>query len=367
VRGQELVALAETLRILSEDDARELFSKTVSFVQVDQSRTSLIERAAMQDREVDQAMQKIATVAKKHKNWALVSFSVRMRLDAFTKVKAAIDKMLAELSAQQKQDYDKRELCKSNIDSTEDDIKVGEQTKEDLAGKHKRIVNMLAALSRDIDNLKAEEQQMEVSLKEAGELRKEQNRVYQSAVMDQRATSNILNKALARLKQFYATKFVQVQKAQAAVRQPGRAIAPPPERPGDYAKSGGASGVVQVLMKIIKNSEVAEQQFTQDEQRSQVLYAEFVKTTTTAIQADRAAISEKTIRTEELMSERGDTQDLQLANQAELDKLTELLAAHHLECDYLLKYFDMRQQARSEEMDALTDAKAVLSGSDFGR
>jgi len=366
VRGQELVALAETLRILRADDARELFGKTISFLQLSRShdQTTLIERATMQDREVDQAMQKIAAVAKKHKNWALVSFSIRLRLDAFTKVKAAIDKMLAELSTQQKEEYAKWEFCKSNIDSTEDDIKVGEQTKEDLAGKHQNIVNMLAALARDIESLKAEEQQMEISLKDAGEQRKEQNGVYQSGVMDQRATTNILNKALARLKQFYVTKFVQVR---AENKQPGRAIAPAPDRPGDYAKSGGAGGVIQLLMKIIETSEVAEQQLTLDEQRSQALYAEFVQTTTAALEADRAAIAEKSTRSAELRSEKGDTEGLQLANQAELDKLTELLAAHHLECDYLLKYFDVRQQARAEEMDALTDAKAVLSGADFAR
>ena len=36
---------------------------------------------------------------------------------------------------------------------------------------------------------------------------------------------------------------------------------------------------------------------------------------------------------------------------AELTKLGEFLTAVHGDCDFLLKYFDVRQKARAEEMD----------------
>jgi len=37
----------------------------------------------------------------------------------------------------------------------------------------------------------------------------------------------------------------------------------------------------------------------------------------------------------------------------------------HGECDWLLKYFDARVEARNGEIDALTKAKAVLSGASY--
>lgn len=40
-----------------------------------------------------------------------------------------------------------------------------------------------------------------------------ENALYQTSISDQRATINILNKALARLKQFYAPEFAQVPHA----------------------------------------------------------------------------------------------------------------------------------------------------------
>merc|ERR1740129_1978343 len=53
------------------------------------------------------------------------------------------------------------------------------------------------------------------------------------------------------------------------------------------------------------------------------------------------------------------------------DKTSELMAtlkyiqSLHTECDWLLKYYDMREQARTGEIDSLTKAKAVLSGADY--
>merc|ERR1719352_555608 len=49
----------------------------------------------------------------------------------------------------------------------------------------------------------------------------------------------------------------------------------------------------------------------------------------------------------------------------ELEATKEVIKSLHVECDFLLKYFDVRQEARSSEIDALGKAKAVLSGADF--
>merc|ERR1740139_695910 len=37
----------------------------------------------------------------------------------------------------------------------------------------------------------------------------------------------------------------------------------------------------------------------------------------------------------------------------------------HAECDWLLQYFDVRKQARADEVDSLKKAKAVLNGADY--
>merc|ERR1712060_647584 len=144
--------------------------------------------------------------------------------------------------------------------------------------KHRNLVNEIETLSEEIAQLQKEDVDMQVALKEAGEQRKEQNGVYQTSIMDQRATTNILNKALARLKAFYQTKSLLQVGDDPPENQPGRAIAPPPPKGSfkGYHKSGGAGAVTQLLMKVIENSEVEEKQLEMDEQNGQRLYGEFV-------------------------------------------------------------------------------------------
>merc|ERR1712217_728433 len=49
----------------------------------------------------------------------------------------------------------------------------------------------------------------------------------------------------------------------------------------------------------------------------------------------------------------------------ELAATLEVIAQLHAECDWLLKYFDARKEARTSEIEALGQAKAVLSGADY--
>merc|ERR1719436_1167076 len=117
-----------------------------------------------------------------------------------------MDKMMAELKRQQKEEYAKWEFCQKEIDATEDSIKTAANTKEDLADKHTDLTNTLATLSTEIAALKAGVAENEAALKQAGEQRHEENALYQTSVMDQRGVVNILKKALTRLEAFYSTK-----------------------------------------------------------------------------------------------------------------------------------------------------------------
>lgn len=358
VRSEEITALGETLEILTGDEARSLFDKTISFLQLGAASQASTE--ATQERAKNAAMKRILSTAKASKNWALASLAVRVRLDAFTKVKEAMDKMLAELKAQQQAEYEKGETCKKELDETEDKIKEGLNTKDDLDQKHASLTNTLEELATDIATFSKEVADMEVSLKQAGEERKEKNALYQKSVNDQRATIAILNMAADRLKKFYTPKagFAQVQ---------SHAQAPPPPKPSGnaYEKSANSGGVMQMLSTIVADAESVEIELKLTEQNEQKNYAEFVSATTASIEADRQAIAEMKEQTAKADGEKSETEESQLGNDASLAKLNELLKGTHADCDYVLKYFDIRQKMRKEEMDAIEEAKAILSGAKF--
>merc|ERR1719473_1245898 len=343
-RNEEIRAISETIKILTSDEAREQFGKTVTFLQVDKVASG----TALQQRATRAAVELVLTVAMKHKDMALASAMVRTRLDAFTKVKKMMDDMLAELAAQQKAEEEKMEFCKKEIDSTEDSIKQGKWDLEDLNEKKLELENA-------IEKLKGEIVAMEQSLKKAGEDRKAENLVFKQAVADQRITAQILKKALARLEMQYGAKLVQVGTH--------KGVAPPPPKPGAYQSKGlEAGGPMGLLTEIIKNAEQEESKLIADEQDAQTSYGNFAHDATDTIEADRAAVLEKTelqSKTEGALSE---TQEAILEKETSLTKLAELLTNLHADCDYVMKYFEVRQEARSEEIDSIQQAKAILSG-----
>ena len=85
---------------------------------------------------------------------------------------------------------------------------------------------------------------MEVSLKSAGEDRKAENQIFQTSISDQRATVQILEKAMARLKEFYDLMQIQAH----------RQIPAPPPKPSStgYSKNAGAGGVMTLINMIIE-------------------------------------------------------------------------------------------------------------------
>jgi len=49
----------------------------------------------------------------------------------------------------------------------------------------------------------------------------------------------------------------------------------------------------------------------------------------------------------------------------ELEQLSNEAADLHKACDFVIKNFDIRQTGRDEEIEALKQAKAILSGAKF--
>jgi len=359
VRADEVKALGATLDILTDEGARTVFSKTIAFLQVG---ASIASKKRMQDHAAKKAMQRLMQVGRKHNNIALIAMAVRVQLDAFGKVKLMLDKMMAELKKQQAQEYAKREECNKEIDETEDDIKEASETKEDLSEKHQDIVNTLSELKASSDELKQEVAQMEVELKKAGESRKAENQLYQTSISDQRATVAILEMAYGKLKAFYASNSTSFAQDSA----PGVASSPEPETQ-EYSRNDLGGSVMQLIAKIISDAGAEEAELAVSESKAQKAYAEFVQDTSTSIEVARKAIAEKEKQAAKAKSEKSETEEALLANKGELEKMTKLLQGAHASCDYVLKYFDLRQKARGEEMDAISEAKAILSGANYGK
>merc|ERR1719198_1094258 len=86
--------------------------------------------------------------------------------------------------------------------------------------------------------------------------------------------------------------------------------------------------------------------------------------------ADKRALDSKSLADKagakaELEAKLDDHVTKKKATERELMATLEAIGALHGECDWLLKYFDARKEARASEIDSLKNAKAVLSGADY--
>merc|ERR1719507_2964943 len=80
---------------------------------------------------------------------------------------------------------------------------------------------------------------------------------------------------------------------------------------------------------------------------------------------DIKTLGEKTARKADTETALNEHQDAEKAATKEHMATLEYDAMLHADCDWLLKYFDVRKEARSGEVESLLNAKAVLSGADY--
>merc|ERR1719321_1783222 len=123
---------------------------------------------------------------------------------------------------------------------------------------------------------------------------------------------------------------------------------------------------MQVIAMIIEDAEKEETELVHDEQKAREGYASFVQETNSCLAACEASVMENSEFLSTAEADKAETEAALLAVTEELAKLEELNISLHKDCDFIMQNFEIRQKARKEEMDAIVEAKAILSGADFG-
>jgi hypothetical protein len=356
-RQDEISAIVEAISILSADQAHDTFSKTFnpSFLQKRSSRSS-------RGNAREQAARVLRAVAEKTHNPELSGLALAAQLDAFTKVKEAIDKMVTELTEEKAEEIKQKDFCVAELNEnqlqTEQKARKKQGTETKIAGYETSIKE----LTETLDTLHKEIAEMNIQIKRAGEDRELENKDFQATVADQRETQKLLQKAITVLKTVYskttvttAKEFIQVDS------QMGQTPAPPPGF-SDYNKNQGGGGAVALLTEILGDAKVMEAEAVKDEQAAQETYEKFVKDTNDSIASKQAAIVNKSQDKASAEQDLGNAKQDLSDESAELTSLENARSDLKIQCDFLLRNFDLRQQARDEEIEALRQAKAILSG-----
>mmetsp|Transcript_2208 Transcript_2208/g.5210 ORF Transcript_2208/g.5210 Transcript_2208/m.5210 type:complete len:687 (-) Transcript_2208:64-2124(-) len=354
-RLEEISAVEDTIKILNDDEAFANFDKTVnSFLQLDESTLN-------QDR-LRRATGVLMQAAASTGAPELALLTTRAQLDTFSKVKEEIDKMIAQLKKQQADEIAHRDWCIEELAANKRETEAGYDAKTSLETKLADLEKTIGYLTNEIDATTAAVAEMQEQMKRASENREAENADYQQTVTDQRMTQMILKKALARMKQVYA--LLQQEPGAPHIETSGNHTdaGNGPARFTKYEKHAGGSKVLAMLETVIADSQKTEDEAIRSEQEAQSMYENFMKDSNKAI----TAYNKKTMNLKGAKAQA--EEDITMAKQdlkatvKELEELYHTKGNLHQSCDFIMNTFEDRQGARTAEIDALNEAKAILSG-----
>jgi hypothetical protein len=385
-RHDELAALAETIKILNDDDALDLFKKTLpapsaSLIQVPAATASQRARAAAL---VQQAQVKSEA---DHARLGFLVLALRGKKVGFETVIKMIDEMVALLKTEQTDDAKKKEYCGAQFDSTDDKKKSLARKASDIATAIASTDESISSAADDISALEAGIAALDKSVAEATALRKGEHEEYKALMAADGAAKELLLFAKNRLNQFYNPKLynppakVELSAQGAIERDMGSAaalvqvsehmrltsaVAPPPETWDAYAKKTEESaGVIAMMDLLIKDLDQEMIEAETEENDSQADYDKTIADAKDKRMTDSKALTSKAAAKADLESDLQTARDDSASTAKELMATDKYISQLHAECDWLIQYYDAREEARSGEIDSLGNAKAVLSGADY--
>mmetsp|Transcript_108741 Transcript_108741/g.283586 ORF Transcript_108741/g.283586 Transcript_108741/m.283586 type:complete len:699 (+) Transcript_108741:74-2170(+) len=385
IRTDELLAIAETIKILNSDDSLELFKKTLpsasasSFVQIQVSSKAMRRRAQSA---VKRARRQ---AADRHRaRIDLIALALSGKKVEFTKVLKLIDDMVEMLQKEQVEDETKKEYCAVELDAADDKKKAAENALEDANHNKESCKAGIATLAEEIaaliDGIKALDKEVAAQTQQ----RKAENTEYKELLASDSAAKELLKIAKNRLNKFYNPKLyvppakkelgavdavardfnvalVQVSESRSEV-DPG----PPPDTFGEYKKTSEENtGVIEMINTLIKSLDLDMTEAKAEEKNAQEEYVLFIKDSAGKRQADTKAVADKEESKANLEADLEEYKAAMVSAYKELEATAQYISSLHAQCDFLLNFFEVRKKARAGEIGALQDAKAVLSGADY--
>merc|ERR1712078_186578 len=323
MRSEELLALADTIKILNDDDSLELFKKTLpsaSLLQVTVSNSAVRQQAL--------AALHSSRGQGKNKDYrvSLISMALRSAKVSFDKVIKMIDDMVKLLGEEQIGDDAKKKYCEAELDKTEDELKEVDHQIEDLTKAIEDTTEMIATLTDEIKALEEGIVELDKSVVEATATRKEEHDDFVQELAANTAAKDILGIAKNRLNKFYNPKLYkappkrELTEAERITVNNGGTLAPtaapggiagtgvtvfaqvegapppPPETFGAYKKQGEASGGVMAMMDELEaelDKEIQEGKI--DEKNAQEEYEEFIADSAQKRADDAKSIEDKVV------------------------------------------------------------------------
>jgi len=288
----------------------------------------------------------------------------------FDVVLTEIDKMLVIISEEGKLDAEKRTWCRSEREKNE----------AALAEKEAQILALTATINDLTDQIENPETGLkaliagdEQSLKEnlenqkvSTEQRNTENDAYNADITVLTQTEELLKRAIVVLSDYYATlEPHQLTEAKEVKTLAGETEAAPEAfeaEMGYKGQSGSGNKAVDMLEFILEETKKEENVAHTDELSSQHSFEDLME----GLKAEQARLEESIATLQETLAakekELFDAKKQLEETEAEKAAIIEYLASIKPGCDFIEANFDLREERRASETDALNNAIKLIKG-----
>jgi chromosome segregation ATPase len=386
--ADEKVALADTIKILADDQAMDVFKKTNA---VEKDAPTFLQLGSSSRHRQKQALRLLQETSEQHpdqpalqqlaKHVASVARQGGHSKKGFEKIMGLVDKMIALLGKEANDDKIKKEMCEVDL-ARNDDTKA--TLENNIKSKSAEVANMkdnLGIVVKDMAKIKSDMAELDATVKEATLQRQAENAAFTQMLSETNQAVGILEVAKTRLKEFYGGAFIQ-QRVDASEEAPSFLQEGDSEGSTDEfgflsgaveAKSSkhkhkkkpqtqGAKAVLTMVATIQQDLTAEFQTAKKEEGEAQADYESLLADAKKKREVTARAMTEKEGAKAALQENKKKGKDRIQALKEELAETIDVIADLHKDCDWLIKNFEERVKLRAAEVESLRKAKSALAG-----
>jgi translation initiation factor 2B subunit (eIF-2B alpha/beta/delta family) len=393
-RAEEVSAISEAVSILNDDDALDVFKKSVPSALIQSSEKGYKKVGFLQahsgSERLAKALEYVSSAAEFHRSQKLefLEFSIKGKLRAAAKgavdfgaILKMIDEMVTVLTKEQEDDTEHKSWCSTELASSTDESADVESKISSLTASISESSDEIATLGEDIAALNAKVADLDKDVAVATVARKDEHAEYLETIQLTEAAIQLMGKAKNRLNKFYnpalykAPPKVELSAEDKIISNLGGASfvqlnrhMQMPEAPatGTYEKKTEKSGGVIALMDMLTGELKSSKAEAEHEEKTATSdYTELMSDSQATRASDVKSITDKSSAKAEMESKLVTLKENKALTEDTLVNVHGYIMELHGSCDFILENFGLRADARANEIESLKNAKAVLSGASY--
>merc|ERR1719453_1197579 len=212
IRAEEVKAISEAISILNDDDALDVF-KAARGAALVQQELGFLQKSNSPASKAQKAKAVLAVAAKKanspQMNLLLYTLNSQLKMSSkgksrgLEKVIKMIDDMVVILGKDQSDDDKSKTFCEDELEKTTDEQTAAKEKKAAIEAEISEATDAVSALADEIATLESDIKDLDKTVAQATEMRKEEHEDFNAATQLNEAAMQLIEKAKNRLQKFY--------------------------------------------------------------------------------------------------------------------------------------------------------------------